>query len=204
MGEWLDQPATILHKGSNAIVTGHPAKELTTEMERVAVALVEPPAEPPVVVFSVHFKCCGYAGSDEDQQRRAQANEVASAIKRIRSGEYGELAQTARIVVLGDYNLVGAREPLERILTAGLEELTLRSVLDGSTATWRGVAKKETFWPGRLDYVAADAGTGKATGFLVRCSDIGKLAGMENADPLATDHAMLVLDLPESSKSGSN
>jgi hypothetical protein len=189
-----DVQPTIIHKGSNAIVTGHPAKELTTEMDRVAVALVEPPAEPPVVVFSVHFKCCGYAGSDEDQQRRAQAADVATTIKQIRSGEYGELAKTARIVVLGDYNLVGSREPLETILAADLEELTLRSVLDGSTATWRGVTKKETFWPGRLDFVAADAGSGKANGFLVRCSDIGKLAGMENADPLATDHAMLVLD----------
>jgi hypothetical protein len=77
--------------------------------------------------------------------------EVASAIKRIRSGEYGKLAQTARIVVLGDYNLVGSRDPLERILAADLEELTFRSVFDGSTATWRGFNKKETFWPGQLD-----------------------------------------------------
>jgi hypothetical protein len=185
----------IIHKGSNAIVTGHPAKELVTEMDRVAVALVEPAGETPVVVFSVHFKCCGYSGSDEDQQRSVQAAEVSSVIKRIRSGEFGEVAKTARLVVLGDYNLVGSREPLETVLTAGLKEVTLRSVVDGSTATWRGVTKKETFWPGRLDYVAADELSGKASGFLVRAAEIGKLTGAENSDPLATDHAMLVLDL---------
>jgi hypothetical protein len=196
-GTGHDVQPNIIHKGSNAIVTGHPAKELITEMERVAVALVEPPAKPPLVVFSVHFKCCGYAGSDEDQQRRAQANEVASAIKRIRSGEYGEVAKTARLVVLGDYNLVGSRQPLETILEAGPQEVTLRSVVDGSTATWRGVTKKETFWPGRLDYVAVAPATGKASGFLVRSAEIGKLTGAENNDPFATDHAMMVVDLDD-------
>ena len=191
-----NQP-TIIHKGSNAIVTSHPAKELMTDMARVAVALVEPVGETPVVVFSVHFKCCGYAGSDEDQLRCTQAAEVAAVIKRIRSGDFGEVAKTARLVVLGDYNLVGSRQPLETILEAGTKEVTLRSVVDGSTATWRGVTKKETFWPGRLDYVAVAPAAGKASGFLVRAAEIGKLTGAENSDPLATDHAMLVVDLAD-------
>jgi hypothetical protein len=191
-----NQP-TIIHKGSNAIVTSHPTKELVTEMARVAVALVEPVGEAPVVVFSVHFKCCGYAGSDEDQQRCTQAGEVAAVIKRIRSGDFGEVAKTARLVVLGDFNLVGSRQPLETILEAGPQEVTLRSVVDGSTATWRGVNKKETFWPGRLDYVAVAPATGKASGFLVRSAEIGELTGAENSDPLATDHGMLVVDLDE-------
>ena len=190
------QPA-IIHKGSNSILTGQPAKELVTEMERVAVALVEPAGETPVVVFSVHFKCCGYSGSDEDQQRCTQAAEVSAVIKRIRSGDFGEVAKSARLVVLGDYNLVGSREPLETLLHAGLEELKLRSAIDQSTATWRGVSKKETFWPGRLDFVTVDAAPQKASGFLVRCSEIGRLTATESADPLATDHAMLVVDLVE-------
>jgi hypothetical protein len=185
----------IIHKGSNAIVTGHPAKELATEMDRVAVALVEPAGETPVVVFSVHFKCCGYSGSDEDQQRCAQAAQVSAVIKRIRGGDFGEAAKVARLVVLGDYNLVGSRQPLETILGTGLDELIIRSAVDGCSATWRGVTKKETFWPGRLDYVAAAPGAGKASGFLVRAAEIGQLFGVENADAAATDHAMLVVDL---------
>ncbi len=82
-------------------------------LDRGAAALVELPTRDHVVVVCVHLKCCGYADSREDLKRIEQARELAGQIQRLRNGDFGEKAKRAGIVVVGDYNLVGSRTPLD-------------------------------------------------------------------------------------------
>jgi exonuclease III len=136
------------------IATRLPLEPVRLDLERGAAALVELPNRKHLVVVSVHFKCCGYAGSWQDDTRVYQAEQLADRIRRMRQGEYGEKCKNGGIVVIGDYNLVGSRKPLDILRKAGLTDLLLRAAGDGAAYTWRGLRREESFWPGRLDVVA--------------------------------------------------
>ena len=43
-----------------------------------------------LIVISVHFKCCGYAGSREDRRRVGQAQQLVRRIRDLRDGEFGQ------------------------------------------------------------------------------------------------------------------
>ena len=109
-----------------------------------------------LVVCSVHLKCCGFAGSDEDQLHIDQAEQLAVELNRLRNGDYGDELQNAAIVVIGDYNLVGSRRPLGILESLGLTERILLGQADYAATTWRG-RRDEPFWPGRLDVVSFNA-----------------------------------------------
>jgi endonuclease/exonuclease/phosphatase family metal-dependent hydrolase len=152
-----------------------------------------------VAVISVHFKCCGYTGSWQDEARVYQAQQLADKIRGLRKGEFGDKCRKAGIVVIGDYNLVGSRKPLDILKRVGLTDLLLRSAADGTAYTWRGITKDESFWPGRLDLLMYDRSFFKPSmGMIVDTTRLSSSTLCEltlNArDSLASDHLMLVAD----------
>jgi endonuclease/exonuclease/phosphatase family metal-dependent hydrolase len=181
------------------IATRLPLEPVRLDLERGAAAIVELPGHKHLVVVSVHFKCCGYAGSWQDETRVYQAEQLADRIQRMRKGEYGEKCKDAGVVVVGDYNLVGSRKPLEILKKAGLIDLLLRASGDGAAYTWRGLRKDESFWPGRLDLVTFDANVlTPARGIVVDTSRLSDEAlgglGLRAEDSLVSDHLLLVAD----------
>jgi len=169
------------------------------KLERGAAALVKLPNGDFVAVISVHLQCCGYAGSREDRVRIRQAEQLAVQIRKLRDGGFGDGARTAGIVIMGDYNLVGSRQPLDILKAAGLTDVVLRVPADGAAYTWRSLRKPESFWPGRLDLVTYDRGTlQQAKGFVLDTSrltetELGTL-GLRARDSLASDHLIVVAD----------
>ncbi|HBE71324.1 MAG TPA: hypothetical protein DDW52_24525 [Planctomycetaceae bacterium] len=186
----------VLHwQNGCAIATKSELKPLDFDLQRGAAALVVLD-ELPVVIVSVHFKCCGFAGSEQDLARIAEAQQVVANLRRLRRGEFGSEAAAAGVVILGDFNLVGSRQPLDIIESAGQRAYTLRSLIDRSTATWRGLAETESFWPGRLDYATFDPVRLEAVGgFTLSSSEASDLFPESGISPVASDHAMLVLDI---------
>jgi hypothetical protein len=109
-------------------------------------------------------------------------------------GAFGEVAKDAPVVLIGDYNLVGSRKPLDIINAAGLCDV-ICTAGDGTAHTWRGLKADESFWPGRLDLVST-------TGFQSvdgRVFDAGRLTeaelaqlSVEKAACMVADHFILV------------
>ena len=163
---------------------------------REAAALIQVPDERPLVVVSVHFKCCGFAGSTEDRRRIEEVEALLSDLERMRQGEFGVEAADAGVIVIGDFNLVGSRKPLDMINKAGLKDVMLTCPVDGSAMTWHGIRPTESFWPGRLDYVTLDEARVKSTGgFIMDSEQLGQLDADLATDVPASDHSMLVVDL---------
>jgi len=153
----------------------------------------------PVLVGSMHLKCCGSYGSDEDLRRVREAEAISAFV----AGVIDRMG--VRTVVLGgDLNLVGSRPPLDT-LAAGLDidgtDLAIADpgVLgDGAVYTWRD--EQSSFSPGRLDYVLvgdAQARIERAFVFDTSLADAGSLGalGMEPGDSAATDHLAVVVDV---------
>ena len=115
-------------------------------------------------------------------------------------GEYAEKCKDAGILIVGDYNLVGSRKPLDILKKTGLTDLLLKATGDGATYTWRGLRNDESFWPGRLDLVTYDSKALKAArGLVVDTSRLSDKTldgvGLRTEDSLASDHLLLVADL---------
>ena len=96
----------------------------------------------PVAVFSVHLKCCGYVGSEEDDERMWQAHQLAQVIENLRSGNAGSALlpyADVPVLVAGDFNDVGSPE-LREILTvpdaANLTRLPLPHLVGSDVFTW--------------------------------------------------------------------
>ena len=179
-----------------AIASRHKLEKLPMATDWGAAGLITTGDGRKVVVISVHFKCCGFAGSNEDELRIEHAHKLVEEIKRLREGAFGEAAKTAPVMLIGDYNLVGSRDPLDIINAAGLKDVVCTAG-DGTAHTWRGLTTSESFWPGRLDLVAT-TGFHSVNG---RLFDTGRLSeseleqlGVAKQDSLASDHVMLVVD----------
>ena len=69
----------------------------------------------------------------------------------MRNQQFGKEAMQAPVIVIGDYNLVGSRKPLDILLAAGLSEVLPVRQGNGFAHTWQGLKEDESFWPGRLD-----------------------------------------------------
>ncbi len=150
----------------------------------------------PMLLGSTHLKCCGFAGSPEDQRRISEARGINTAVRGIDA--------PALRVITGDLNLVGSRTPLDELahaLDADGSDLTpaaTRVLGDRVLVTW-GKAD-ETFAPGRLDYaLVSDASLRVADAFVLdtrRLSDasLARL-GLERTDCDASDHMPVVVDV---------
>ncbi|MCA9278636.1 MAG: endonuclease/exonuclease/phosphatase family protein [Phycisphaeraceae bacterium] len=153
----------------------------------------------PISAASVHLKCCGFAGSPEDQKRMAEAE----AINQRLAAAWDTGSDRARVIA-GDLNLVGSRPPLD-ILRAGLdhdgtslEVADARVLGDGSTYTWRDW--ESDFTPGRLDWMmVGDARASIARSFVIdpsRLSDKALAAiGITADDANGSDHLPVVADI---------
>ena len=199
VGQVLDCNGNALNVhyfGGCAIATCQEMYSLPMEIDRGAAALIISSDSRPVVVLSVHAKCCGFAGSTEDDKRIAQFQQIVGEIKRMRDGVFGNKAKDAPVIVVGDYNLVGSRKPVNVLNSAGLSDVVCRAP-DGSAYTWRGLKTDESFWPGRLDIVSAN-GFGAINGRILdtgRISDAARQeAGLEADDSSASDHLTIVVD----------
>lgn len=53
-----------------------------------------------------------------------QAEQLVQGIKKLRQGGFGENLKDAGIVIVGDYNLVGSRKPLDIVRAAGVKDWT--------------------------------------------------------------------------------
>jgi exonuclease III len=166
---------------------------------RVAAAVIDTP-EGPGLFASIHLKCCGGPRTAEETRRVAEAAEVQATLESLAR----EVGVIELIVVGGDSNLVGTREPLDA-LRRGLDrdgsDLSVAPAMvlgDRHYSTWRD--DDSSFAPGRLDYVCVgDAAYEIAGSFVLdaRVLSDGTLTrlGIERADTDTSDHHPVVVDL---------
>lgn len=163
-----------------------------------AAAAIQMPDGRYLVVCSVHWSCCGYQGDVRDQARVREANRVADELARLRAGAWGDHLREAPVIVVGDYNLVGSRAPLDTLESCGLSECLVRGLADNSACTWRG-PEDESFWPGRLDLVMFDATRlSRRGGFILNSGDMPdsllQQLGLQRRDSEVSDHLLIVAD----------
>ncbi|MGJ8637411.1 MAG: endonuclease/exonuclease/phosphatase family protein [Phycisphaerales bacterium] len=166
---------------------------------RVVAAVVEAPSKDQLILLSIHLKCCGGAGSDEDAKRIAQAHQIRGLIHELR-----EDYPNAGVVIGGDFNLVGSRIPLEMMIQGigvdhqDLVPLPTKVIGTQSMLTWTQASSSYT--PGRLDWLVVDdhAWTPIRSWSIdtAQLSDqVLKDSGLERNDSRATDHLPIVADL---------
>lgn len=153
----------------------------------------------PIIVGSLHLKCCGGANSSEDIRRIEEARAINAALADALTRHPG-----AGLAIGGDYNLVGTRTPIE-ILAAGLgtngEDLTpVETITLGDPAAVTWVDEKSRFSPGRLDWILTDPARNPTLRSFTL--DTRRLApavltrlGLQAEDSHASDHLPIVVDL---------
>ena len=171
-----------------------------------AAAIVDMGADGAVCVFSIHPRCCGYIGSGQDFSRIAEMEGVASTIEALRDGALGaglEPYSYVPIIIIGDWNLVGSRTPLDVAEDPQGPNLThwlLSHLSDPDVYTWRNDnGFPGSFSPGLLDLLAYSADLMTARNGFVLDSfqlDLDTLdeLGLDAEDSQASDHLMLVGD----------
>jgi endonuclease/exonuclease/phosphatase family metal-dependent hydrolase len=190
--------------GGCAVASRSPLTPLPSDEKFFAAALVHLPAGP-ALVFSVHLDSRGHAGSPEDRKRIEQAEFIAEVINRFRAGQLGPyLAEHRQVPVFlaGDFNLVGSRTPLDRILAADagvMREVKLPHAAGRDVYTWRAGRETDTFPPGRLDFVVYGArGVRTGNGYVLDTHELSaaqRLAyDLNRGDSQASDHLLLVAD----------
>ncbi|MEQ8769378.1 MAG: endonuclease/exonuclease/phosphatase family protein [Phycisphaerales bacterium] len=152
-----------------------------------------------ILCSSVHLKCCGSAGSDEDIRREAEAR----AIGRTLPGMF-PAATPDTVIIGGDLNLVGSRPAIDILAeTLDVDGSSLaiaepRVLSDGSAYTWS--EDDSSFTPGRLDWVlVGDQNASIERAFVLdarRLSDAALAeAGVERGDTSVSDHLPVVVDV---------
>lgn len=156
-----------------------------------------------VAAGSVHLKCCGSAGSREDETRRDEAFLINETF----SKSADQSAPGAIRVIGGDLNLVGSRQPLDALRT-GLDEdgrnmLTAdpRVLGDNILATWG--ERESRYSSGRLDWVLyGDQRADLVQAFVLDTSRLSEASlnrvGLQRGDTAASDHNPVVVDLKPS------
>ncbi|MEM1423414.1 MAG: endonuclease/exonuclease/phosphatase family protein [Planctomycetota bacterium] len=193
-------PWNVIAFGDTATCSPYPLTLVDFGSEHVAVE-VDTGAGDTIVVFNTHPRCCGFAGSPEDQSRIAAMQEKAGQIANIRAAQYPGIDPQAPVVVIGDWNLVGSNTPLE-VLTdqAGpaLADWPILNLAKPSITTWRSLSGL-SFSPGRLDLVADDPSRLlRRNGYVLNTQDLDQPTldrlGLLATDALASDHLLMVTD----------
>ena len=190
-----------------AIASRSPLISLSSGSGRHGV-IVDLPGEGPedaAVIFSIHPKCCGYIGSSSDLTRISQMNDLITTVTDLRAGTFGsqyEPYRQAPIIIIGDWNLVGSRTPLDLVTDpAGLNMVDAlpANLIGEDVMTWR-TNTGETFCPGRLDLMAYQAsnGLGLLGSFILDSALLNPAElltlGLQSTDSSCSDHLMLVGD----------
>lgn len=152
-----------------------------------------------VLLTSLHMRCCGHAGSSEDQTREVEAAAVREAIH----GLLHDNRPTA-VIIGGDFNLVGSLRPLLMLVDdVDLDGTDLAVAeplqLDGrSNGTW--FDRDKPFVPGRLDFITySDATLKLLRSFVLDTTDLSPdVLAKHDLQPgdteAASDHFPVVVD----------
>jgi len=159
-----------------------------------------------LLLLPVDLQCCGHAASSEERARVIVADAIRAAVRAVldRGGIDG-------VVIAGDFNLVGSRDPLDTagrgIDPAGGDLVAAAALrLDGvSDATW---GDPGPFPPGRLDFVLHSAALRVLHAFPFSTADLSNTAltelGLERPFSAAvSDHLPVVVDFAVSGKPSS-
>jgi len=191
-----DGPWHVHKVRDNVIATRHPLVPIDGQHERYAIALVEAD-EGPLVVVAAHLDCCGWDGNADDELRIDEAEGIVRSLADFRAS--GDPAAGAPIVVIGDWNLVGSRTPLDIVLDPdglALEHWLPPQLVGEHVTTWR--SSVSYFPPGILDLVVHSPALQRRSGFVLeerRLSAEERTAlGLLEEDGLATDHLPVVAD----------
>lgn len=217
VGAWLtehdpleDGRTWTAHKiGSNVIATPQGTSIIPVDVPgaRATMAIVDT-TDGAYLIGSVHLKCCGYAGSSEDNQRVGEAEAMRQAVVNLREANLGSSLKAyhdAPFLLVGDWNHVGSNRPLEVFLdddTLGSVDLAPMRLSGTNNATWRDLTPSSGgFPPGRLDLAIASDSLPVARRFLFSTRDLDDetldAMGLEHATSEASDHLMLVVDIAE-------
>jgi endonuclease/exonuclease/phosphatase family metal-dependent hydrolase len=166
---------------------------------RVAAATVDVRGKS-LLALSIHLKCCGSLGSDEDATRMAEARTIAENV-----AKSIERSRPDGVVIGGDLNLVGSGKVLEALgekADVDRTDLAVAEIrqLDGvSNQTWR--SKGNPFAPGRLDYLlVSDRGLERRGAFVFSEEDLSEIARTTLKLPPSaldepSDHQPVVVDV---------
>ena len=105
-----------------------------------------------ILLVSTHMKCCGKIGDSSDQKRMREAQGVQTALRTAI-----ERGNAQGVIVAGDFNLVGSRDPLDTMIDGSDVDGSSLAVAEAlqlngrSNATWRKSSQR--FLPGRLDFL---------------------------------------------------
>lgn len=187
-----------VHKVNGTVIASkHPLEVLASSNSRYAMARIELKGKH-LIVICVHLKAMGYIGSREDASRIWQAKSILETIEGIDEAEDGP---KAGIVIVGDFNLVGSRTPLDVMINnkgVALKDWMLPNLAGESIITWRGKAG-ESFSPGKLDYTLYTPETLKPkNGFVLNSEllnnvELNRLK-LNAADSKVSDHLLMALD----------
>jgi hypothetical protein len=207
-----DGRAWLVHKDSDcAVATPNELVPLEAYDRGYAAALVRTDGGTWLCVLSIHPKCCGYKGSDEDQRRITQTQAMLRTINELRGADESSPVyehRDAPIIVIGDWNLVGSRRPLAMLESEnelGAPALTrgpLPHANGREVYTWR--RDGSSFPPGVLDLLAYDAerlrlGGGAAIDTRTLTQDQLQQLDVERDDSAASDHTLLLAGFEEAS-----
>jgi hypothetical protein len=193
-----------IHKvHGNVIASKHPLKALPSKNDRYAAGYIEL-AENQLFIINVHLKAMGYIDSREDRLRVRQVNDILDTIDEIFKGKYDEDNASDKqpaIVMLGDFNLVGSRTPLDMIIDKkdyGLKDWLIPNLIGESVITWRG-GPRASFSPGKLDYIVySTRSLIPKNGFLTNSellyrTELRQLK-LDAADSKISDHLLITVD----------
>jgi hypothetical protein len=192
-----------VHKRGDNVIASIWDLEALPNLDASYAAAAVMTSDGPVVVLSIHPKCCGFIGSPEDLQRIGQTERMAQLVEEVRSGKHnsGVDLTNAPVIIGGDWNLVGSRTPLDLLTEPNLArmgELTLPRRASADLVTWRELGGRG-FPPGRLDLFVFD--TGRLAVPYAEVWDTGTMAperlarlGLSETDSRASDHLLLVAD----------
>ena len=159
-----------------------------------------------LVVFTLRPVCCGHIGHTSDTQRINEMKSMAATIAKLRAGTLGTALQPwtqAPLLVIGDWNMVGSRTPLDVMLTKapggpGLTHHVLRHLSGDDVYTWYQ-SKLDVFPPGMLDLFVHSPDLTPKSSFVLDSADLDAAAlttlGLQQSDSQASDHLLLVVDL---------
>lgn len=153
-----------------------------------------------ILALSVHLKCCGRAGDENDVKRMQQSRALHDLVWQIRRSD-----EPTGVVIIGDYNLVGSIRPLEIMLSdndfdgSNLAVLNPVVLNDSTLATWRDPDTR--FPPGRLDYCLYSDSTLRVVGQYVLdtaaldSTTLRKRGLLPEDSAMASDHLPIVVDV---------
>ena len=141
-----------------------------------------------LTAVSVHLRCCGGPDGEAEQQRRAEAMSIRRSLA----------SRPGPLVIAGDWNLVGTRQPLEILQRSDMAIVEAPQPDGLLMATWSDTSSH--FTPGRLDWMLVRTPIQVERAFVLDSADLDAASlvasDLRSGDTAAlSDHLPLVADL---------